>query len=484
MEHDRTAVPRLDNPLALIHAALLKPDALDAYLAGGRRNVARAALVTAGVVVLVLGFIALALRRIVPLEAEAAFAPLMSVPAFSMMIVGILMVPGDKELSLGRSVAFSIMRSQIAITPPLALFLAVVAVGMFRNPRQLILVNLVFLLLFGAWLGGGLTIKLIRDPRRDDSPGVRWLLAGGLFAIGAVLWWLPQWHETFPTLFAPFFLGLAAGLVRPLSYLWQAALSLGLALAGRLGVPARRLLPLHPALHDELCLLPLLGLSGLLAGAAADPEAGGDWMVRVARHLGQRHAAERAIRGVVRQGTHAHPLLLRLSASDEGAALLRRITEQSPRPDPLIAAYAAFAGVTAPEAWPYVIERYREAFVCASNLPGGGAIRTLLEAGAGILRAARWSSAIGYLRAAPAPNGPATGAIEAAFEKVRSWALDLSPDADQAAALEALQAELPDLKGWPADLIAAIAEHLLFLNGVEHSRMENGDWRMEIGDRS
>jgi hypothetical protein len=44
---------------------------------------------------------------------------------------------------------------------------------------------------------------------------------------------------------------------------------------------------------------------------------------------------------------------------------------------------------------------------------------------------------------------------------------------DRAAALAMLGGELQDLEGWPADLIAAMSEHLLFLLGVEQRR---GAW--------
>lgn len=91
---------------------------------------------------------------------------------------------------------------------------------------------------------------------------------------------------------APLLIGLGLGLLRPLSYFWATPWSLGLALVSRFGVPAQRLLAIHPVSRDELGLIPLPRLTALLVHACrADLVTGGPWLVWVAQHPSQGGAA-------------------------------------------------------------------------------------------------------------------------------------------------------------------------------------------------
>jgi hypothetical protein len=164
-----------------------------------------------------------------------------------------------------------------------------------------------------------------------------------------------------------------------------------------------------------------------------------------------------------------------LSTSDDGATFLREMAEQSGSPHPLVSAYAAFADTTTPEAWPVVLLQQQATVARAAAIPGGAAMRALVETGLTTLRADRWSVAIIGLRAVPAPGNVEDDPVWVALDILQAWANNRLPTlaTDRFAALHALWTELQDIEGWPAALIAAMSEHLLFLLGVEQQR---GAW--------
>jgi hypothetical protein len=464
-------MPRPPNLFALLYNALLRPACYAAFLAGGRRASLWAALAMVEMLLALAGLILLVLRQLLPLGAPALVYSLGIAPVLALMIAGVcIIVSGTLRLSPMVHAAFWITRCQIAITPPLALFLALASSPALPGLQS----ASALLILLGAWCGGAITVLLTLRPHSSEAALVRWLLAGGALAIAAALWFSPPLRGP-ALLLTPAGIGLALGLVRLLSYLWEAPWSMLLWLAARLGAPIEWLRALHPASYDELCLLPLPGLSGMLVRACeTDLEAGGDWLLDVARHLGQSGAAGRAIACMVRGGRLAHPLLFWLSTSAPGAALLRDIAERSDRPDPLIEAYAAFTRPDKPAAWPALIAGRHAAFASAAHLPGGGSIMVLLDVGAGTLGATRWPAAIERLRVAPGLNAD-DDPIWIALDIMQIWAQDRLPALadDRAAALRELAEELCTLEGWPAALIAAMSEHLLFLLVVERCR---GAW--------
>jgi hypothetical protein len=465
------------NPFTLIHDALLRPAGFAAFLDGGWRNIAWAALATAEGLLVALGFVALVLRQLVPLGTQGLAAGLLLAPLMALMFSAIWVTVGaDTRIAPRASAAFWIARCQIALTPPLALLLALAYSPAFPQLARSTAVGLLLLLMFGVWSGGALVVALVKHPQRAESATARWVLALGALAIAGALWWSPPLRGTHGLLLMPMCLGFAAGLLRPVSYVCEAIVSLALLAAARAGASPLRLLALHPANVDDLSLLPLPGLGSLLVRAfAADADEGGEWILRVARHAGQHQAVRWVVAGSVVKGALAHPLLFWLSTSDGGVALLRDLADRPRLPHPLIAAYAAIGATATAAAWPSVIAQLRAPVTRAAGLPGGAALLALLEAGASVLRADRWPAAIAGLRSAPAPRDIEDDPIWVALDIVRTWADRRLPELadDRATALRALWNELQDLEGWPAGLIAAMSEHLLFLLGVEQRR---GGW--------
>jgi hypothetical protein len=465
------------SPFTIAADALLRPSRFAAFLAGGRRNVLTAALGVCLWIGAALAFVGLVLPQLVPIGARGIIAGLVLAPLFAVMLAGLgITLSGGSAGPLGIGVAFWLLRCTLVITPALALLFAL---GFSTLPQRGALDGLIvlgFVLLLGLWIGGALTILLGRSERHEEAAAARAVLAAGAFVVALLVWLSPSLRATGAALLVPFLLGLAGGLLRPLSWLWEALLSVVLAIAGMSGVSITRLRRLHPATMDELCLLPLPGLRALLVRAcAADREAGAEWLLEVAGHLGQRRAALAALHTLIRRRAHAHPLLFWLSTSPEGAALLRALAERAPQPHPLIAAYAAFAAVRMPEAWTDVIARWRGAIAGAADMPGGRALLALLEAGHSALRADRWEVATARLRAAPAPDGVEDDPIWVALAIIRSWADGRQPllAAERAGALQLLQRELQAMEGWPAALLAAVSEHLHFLVEIERRR---GAW--------
>jgi hypothetical protein len=464
------------DPFTIAYDALLRPTRFAALLDSGGRAIVRAALAVLLWVGAALAFVGLILAQLAPLGMRGLVAGLALAPALALFIAGVGVMVGGGGSSTQAHAAFWVLRCQVAITPPLALLLALTFSQAFASLQRSPAIVLLFLFLVGMWLGGGITVILVLHRRRDESVAVRWVVASGALAIGGALWWSQPLRASEALLFAPVCSGLMFGLIRPVSYLCEAPLSIGLALAARLGAAPLRLLLLHPAYYDELGLLPLPGLSGLLMrGCAADLDAGGAWLVRVAQHPGRRRVAEQSVERAARDPRLAHTLLFWLSTSEEGMKLLTDIAERARNPHPLIAAYAAFADVATPDLWPFVLARQREAIVGAVQQPGGRAVLALLEVGIATLRADRWPDAVARLEAAPPSGGVEPDPIWAALAAIQTWATDPAPMdiADRAAATWALVAELQNLDGWPIALIAAMCEHLLFLFGIERHR---GAW--------
>lgn len=211
------------------------------------------------------------------------------------------------------------------------------------------------------------------------------------------------------------------------------------------------------------------GLAAMLARAcAANPEAGGAWLIAVADHAGQRRAATTALRMIVTQGTQAHACLFWLSCLPEGQALLQALSDAEPRRDPLIAAYAALGSQRDTAAWASTVARHRPAFEQDRDLPCQHEMLALLRMADGVLGADSWPTARGALPArSPLPDGKHVFWI--AVEGLCRWAWDEQPMkyADRAAGCEALLHAVAELAGWPAALLGAMIEHLLFLLRVE-----------------
>lgn len=333
-----------------------------------------------------------------------------------------------------------------------------------------------FLLAMGLWSAGTLTVALLLSTSRTETTGLRWFAAAAALPLAGLLWWSPPLRQSDALLLVPVLLGFALGLPRPFSYLWQMPLSLTLALVARLGLlPATRLLKVHPVNLDELVLLPLPGLTGLLVRACQqDVPNGTAWLLHVAAHPSQGWLARQALARLA-AGPVAHQVLFWLSTEPEGVRWLQRLAANVARPHPLIAAYAAFGAVEAPAAWPYVIAAHRPALCAARDQPGGVALLALVDTGAQTLAAERWSAALVALQDRVSSPQALPEPLEYALTTMQTWSDQRIPTLidDRATALAVLWDDVAELDGWPAQLLDAMAEQLVYLLLVEYRR---GAW--------
>lgn len=376
------------------------------------------------------------------------------------------------NLSLRVLMTFSFVRSTVALAP-----MMLVGFTLLFSPALVFLqqdwrVIIGFLLSLGVWGGGITTVMLGLSERRDESRLLRWVAIAGAWFIAGLLWVFRPVDPLNSILWMSALVGFGLGLLRPLSYLWQASLSVMLLLLAWFGVPARRLLPWHPVFVDELALMPLPGLGWLLRRACRDEMAwAGPWLLRVARHPAQKQVAQRALDGLIREG-NGHIGLFWLSTDPQGIAWLQELSQATPSCHRLIALYAHLATVTDLAAWPAVIQAYQEVLTTLPPSPGGVAVKALLEAGASTLAAERWATAMAALARATPPEGVMADPLWEALTTVRAWSDQRLPMLlkDRAEALAALWETLDQLDGWPATLLEAMAEHLLYLLTIEHRR--------------
>jgi len=142
---------------------------------------------------------------------------------------------------------------------------------------------------------------------------------------------------------------------------------------------------------------------------------------------------------------------------------------------PLVSAYATFATVNQPAAWPTLIMAHRGALWAAIHQPGGAAVVTLVTTAAAILSADRWPIVVVILQSIELPCTIPPDPLWLALERLRVWSsqplLALPPD--DAVALHSLRDGLATLEGWPASLLDAVAEQLVYLLDLEQRR---GQW--------
>ncbi|PDV97044.1 hypothetical protein [Candidatus Chloroploca asiatica] len=376
------------------------------------------------------------------------------------------------NLSLRALMTFSFVRSTVALAP-----MMLVGFTLLFSPALLFLqqdwrVIIGFVLLLGVWGGGIATVMLVLAERRDEPPLLRWVAIAGAWLIAGLLWVFRPVDPLNSILWMWALVGFGLGLLRPLSYLWQAALSVALVLLAWFWVPARRLLPWHPVFVDELALMPLPGLGWLLRRACRDEmDCAGPWLLRVAQHPAQKQVAQRALDGLIREG-NGHIVLFWLSTDPQGIAWLQELSEATRSCHRLVALYAHLAAVTDLAAWPAVIYAHQDVLTAMAPSHGGVAVQALLEAGTSTLAADRWSTAMAALGRATAPEGVETDPLWEALTTLRVWTDHQVPVllTDRAQALVALWETLDQLDGWPVTLLEAMAEHLLYLLSIEYQR--------------
>ena len=440
--------------------------------------------------ILVVGGVLLLLSLFIPIDGRAGIVG--AGVAFSLAILAAL--PTFMSLPMGypalARLVLSFVRALITVGAPAAVGLTLLFSRAFSDLQQRAFVVLLLLLLMGIWAAGSLTFALLVSPRRSEVAALRWLSAGGALLITLLIAWSEPLRQHGASLLIPLLTGFGFGLMRPLSFLWQAPLSLLLALLARLGGPTRPLCPMHPVGFDELCLIPLPGLAPLLVHACREDIAqGGPWLLQVAAHPAQAWAARHALEQLVRSG-HGHATLLWLSSDREGVAWLQQLVAESPRygwhhPQSdgaqqfsaysLIRAYAMFTTVNQPAAWPTLIAAHRDALWAAIHQPGGAAVATLVTTASTILSADRWPIAITALQGIELPDPLPPDPLWLALEAMHAWSLQPLPTplAAYTVALHSLHDDLPSLEGWPAALLDAVAEQLFYLLSLEQRR---GRW--------
>ncbi|NCC35137.1 MAG: hypothetical protein EOM24_24465, partial [Chloroflexia bacterium] len=296
------------------------------------------------------------------------------------------------NMALRVLVPFSFVRSTVALAPVMLVGLTLLSSSALISLRQDWWVIPIIFVLLGVWGGGVATVMLVLSERRDESPLLRWVALAGAWFVAGLLWVFRPVDPLNSILWMWALVGLGLGLLRPLSYLWQASLSVALLLLAWFGVPARRLLPWHPVFVDELALMPLPGLGWLLRRACRDEmDWAGPWLLRVAQHPAQKQVAQRALDGLIREG-NGHIALFWLSTDPQGIAWLQQLSQATPSCHRLVALYAHLAAVTDLAAWPAVIHAHQDVLTTLPPSPGGVAVQALLEAGASTLAAERWST--------------------------------------------------------------------------------------------
>ncbi len=384
-----------------------------------------------------------------------------------MAIIGAAPIYASLPLSYGirARLLVSAARSLAAIGP-----LALVGFALIHSPGLVYLqsdpmVVLLFLGLLGMWLGGSLTAAISVSRWYTEPTVLRWIIIIGTLVCAALLWWSRSVQQGDLLLLVPFLVGSALGVLRLLSYVWEAALCLLLALLAQLGMAPQRLIALHPAAFDELCLLPLPGLASLLVRACQEGiDTGGPWLVRVAQYRSQSLAARHALNRLV-QGDLAHPMLLWLSVNEQGAAWLQLLLHTAPQLHSLIAAYCALTLVPEPAAWPATIQLHIQTIARAAPKPGGMALQLLLQTGLAVLQATRWQEAMLQLQQSAALEGVASDPLLDALVAIHRLAC---VEVDQCSEiLSALRETDAFLVGWPAALLNTMIEQLEYLYQVE-----------------
>jgi hypothetical protein len=458
-----------------IYNALLRPICGVAFLAGDRRAIWLAGLATIGFLIATLGVIAVGLHSIALMHAPALLAGALFAPPVAMLYAGIAVMTGSAGRSLKVGVGFMLMRCQIAIAPPAAIVLSLVFESAYQHGQGAYYLILLLPAMFGVWFAGLIVVVLAVQRPEQKSDALRWGLAIGGGVVGALLWWSPALQPYGSAIGALLCAGISVGMLRPISYLWEAPLDLGLLFAARLGVPAVRLLALHPATYDDLGLLPLPGLYRLLLRACASNCAdGGGWVLRVARNPRYEGVARRVIDQIARDGRYAHSLLFWLSTQAEGVAFLRRMVQEMVGPHPTTVAYTTFAQIESPEAWAPAIAQQRNAIAAAAPLYKAEMLLAVLDAAAGTLRAQRWPEAIEHLQASVRPRGAEPAALAAALGVMQAWAEPMELFAGGAWAGSLRQSAPATLAQWPGALVSTVGEHLSYLLTVEQHRSDHG----------
>lgn len=243
--------------------------------------------------------------------------------------------------------AFWLIRTQIAWFPTMFIVSSVIFQAMNLDNLMLLVI---LLLLVGCIIGSFFIMVYIGMPTMLStrillSLMLLWMMLGVLPTIGTI------W---FSSVF--FLAGLWIGIVRPLSWLWQSLLSLTIAGLLRFAREPWRWWRYHPALYDELALLPLVGLSWSLRQLYhLDPYRGFKALIAVYRLSAQRPAVRRAIKRLLHDPRYSPSLFWQLGSDPQGILLLQQLNRHWRCLHPLIKPMTACTRLEEPQAWPALI---------------------------------------------------------------------------------------------------------------------------------
>lgn len=464
----------LQNPIILIWDALLRPSRFAALLATGWRQVIYAWFITLLWTFTLLVCINLLLRQIMPPGPNTLVLGIVLPPTLLLLSTSLGQVFMSKSNRLN-IVWFWTLRPQIAMAPSLGLLTTIGFSTGFddgSSPWSIWLV-LVTIFVFGTYTGSFLGLGFAGVSRPVSSLTLRVTIALMALGVGVLSWWSPQLIATNLRFLSLVMAGLVLGILRPLSWLCEAPVSLGLLRFARTRWSVDRLRRSHPTAYDELILLPLPGLRALLRHACStDLSNGITWLLEIAAHPGQHLAAYAAMRQLIQEGPLAHKLLLQLSSSAAGRALLHEASARLEKSARLTWTYVMLAEIREPGAWIEHIDSARDGIAAWPDLPGTPEMLWFLASSSAILHADRWETAHIALQSRPASSNQ-LDEIAGCCALLDCWLKVATADVRTGMQqLDALVngAELP--ASWAGSLLATVGAHLCFLVSVEHRRRE------------
>lgn len=382
------------HPIAIIFAAMWRPRALVDYLATGRRAVWRTVLTVVVALAVLQTTVLVVVGQFTSLGKNEFIKCLVAAPLIAVSNLTIFFPIKNSYLSIKRHFALCLSHILLTIPPFMAIFWSLESIN-YLNTTTSLLLNHTSLILIGLWFSEKSTFFLLIGKTARHTQKLRVLCTiGNLIILSVFFLKLLRGREadiSIPLICVGFMLGT----LQIPNYCWQAPLSLIQSILATCQRSTVQILEWHPVNFDEMSSLPLPGLARLLQQAVQDDlERGCTWLVKVGNHYGHGRVALRVIEQCIQSGRLAHPLLLRLSTTQEGGALLRRLVEQRRHTHPLIIAYTALANIPEPAAWPTVIERHLPAFTAAAQLPGGPVMYNWLSTSAALLQANRWHTAM------------------------------------------------------------------------------------------
>lgn len=456
--------------LPVIYDAFLRPTRFARLLAHSEQGRLHALVAVTVWVVCVMFAILLTLRVFVPFELSRLLIHFGLASAIGVLLSVFGILSNDPSKSTMPQVLFWVLRSQLIVTIPFVLALAI-GITIIPQAEPLIFL-LVLAYVAGFWLADVFTIYLIRGSHVVEGRVVRYLWASSALVFGCFLWFFPPLGLLELRLLSISLIALSIGLIRPLLWFAEATCALLLTVPALAGVPAHTLRPFHPVSLDELCVLPLPALRFLLVRACrGELHAGMEWLLAVADHAGQRSVARAVVDNIVCEANLAHALLFSLSTRKRGMELLHSRIVAGTIIDPLIVAYDSFSNVATPDAWLGALVEQQFVFGSAAWMQDGKLMQMVVDTGAKVLAADRWSAAIAVFRDEPVINAVVIADIQFMLETLRTWVWNTCADGGfQIQTPISLVAEVQQLHGWPKELLAAIVDHLSFLRLIEQRR--------------